>query len=662
MNFLKKLWQNRKAMRTTITGILVIIGGIIALMNGGNLEGSLAAILTGVGLIFAPDLVTKTQKDNALETSKDAAKDYVKRKGLGRPKKGSNIAKIIAILIVFSFVSSCSIFTCPAYGQNNGTFNKIRAISIEPTSTGVGSDTLNILGVDRWMVNDTTLRDWVGANGSGGGGGSQNLQSVMSNGSTANVGTDIELNTNGFMDLQSDFGANLQAINFYENIMTPIGYDFVEMSNIVFDSLENLYPTIRGKGASGLNVETVRFSGNTMTSVSGGHIYSNSNFSAASNNIRDLGRADIRWKDFYAQGTSFLGRVEIDNIVINDNDITTSSGDLNISPFPASSINFELTPSDGSGFNARASNDIGLPFAPDGEARIFIAFDEDDGGFIDLLAEDGDTQASFFDLKPFEITLNSTGNVKLQGLTYPDTDGTNGQVLQTDGSGALSFATPSGGTIMNGSTPNGVLTYNSAGIASVESGLTFQANQILTVASQSNGSGTLLVGSSAGNNGRIIATSSAGSANMSPSFDNSFANGNGAFFYGSSINSGASFVSLFGTLANTADNGNVPCVKIGAYKGAPTASVFSRPTLAGYNHLTKQWEVAANGTWDYQGNITENAIVKLKQYTFATLPTPQTGMTACITDAAAPTYLAIATGGGAIVAPVFYDGTNWVYH
>ena len=34
----------------------------------------------------------------------------------------------------------------------------------------------------------------------------------------------------------------------------------------------------------------------------------------------------------------------------------------------------------------------------------------------------------------------------VNGLTYPETDGTSGQVLKTNGSGILSWATVSGGT------------------------------------------------------------------------------------------------------------------------------------------------------------------------------------------------------------------------
>jgi hypothetical protein len=57
----------------------------------------------------------------------------------------------------------------------------------------------------------------------------------------------------------------------------------------------------------------------------------------------------------------------------------------------------------------------------------------------------------------------------------------------------------------------------------------------------------------------------------------------------------------------------------------------------------------------------------LPAYTVATLPaTAANGMVqgahAIVTDATAPTYLGALTGGGAVVCPVFYDGTAWVSH
>lgn len=43
------------------------------------------------------------------------------------------------------------------------------------------------------------------------------------------------------------------------------------------------------------------------------------------------------------------------------------------------------------------------------------------------------------------ITPNGAGSVVIDGLSYPQSDGTNGQVLTTNGTGTLSFTTVSGG-------------------------------------------------------------------------------------------------------------------------------------------------------------------------------------------------------------------------
>ena len=58
--------------------------------------------------------------------------------------------------------------------------------------------------------------------------------------------------------------------------------------------------------------------------------------------------------------------------------------------------------------------------------------------------------------------------------------------------------------------------------------------------------------------------------------------------------------------------------------------------------------------------IVSNGAIRLKGYTVATLPTGTTGDTAYVTDALAPTFLATIVGGGAVVTPVFYNGSAWV--
>ena len=59
-------------------------------------------------------------------------------------------------------------------------------------------------------------------------------------------------------------------------------------------------------------------------------------------------------------------------------------------------------------------------------------------------------------------------------------------------------------------------------------------------------------------------------------------------------------------------------------------------------------------------NLIAGAPIRTKGYTVATLPAGTQGDIAFVTDALTPTFLTVAVGGGAVVSPVFYDGTNWV--
>jgi hypothetical protein len=47
-------------------------------------------------------------------------------------------------------------------------------------------------------------------------------------------------------------------------------------------------------------------------------------------------------------------------------------------------------------------------------------------------------------------------------------------------------------------------------------------------------------------------------------------------------------------------------------------------------------------------------------YTVATLPTGTVGMRTYVTDALIPVALATVAGGGSVVVPVFYNGSNWI--
>ncbi|MES2224996.1 MAG: hypothetical protein V4478_03340 [Patescibacteria group bacterium] len=64
--------------------------------------------------------------------------------------------------------------------------------------------------------------------------------------------------------------------------------------------------------------------------------------------------------------------------------------------------------------------------------------------------------------------------------------------------------------------------------------------------------------------------------------------------------------------------------------------------------------------WVNSGASKFGGTVQLMNYTVATLPTGVQGMTAYVTDALTPTFGTTVVGGGAVVIPVFYNGSAWV--
>jgi len=83
---------------------------------------------------------------------------------------------------------------------------------------------------------------------------------------------------------------------------------------------------------------------------------------------------------------------------------------------------------------------------------------------------------------------------------------------------------------------------------------------------------------------------------------------------------------------------------------------FYKNVFGGYVGLGVSGEITSSSY------IATGGTVRLKNYTVATLPTGVQGDTAYVTDALTPTYLGILVGGGAVVTPVFYNGTTWVSH
>ena len=82
-----------------------------------------------------------------------------------------------------------------------------------------------------------------------------------------------------------------------------------------------------------------------------------------------------------------------------------------------------------------------------------------------------------------------------------------------------------------------------------------------------------------------------------------------------------------------------------------TGATGPAPSGTGYVHVTG-------------GVVDEPAtnLIRLNGFTIGTLPAGTVGDTAYVTDLTSPAYLTTNAGGGFVVGPVFYDGTNWVSH
>jgi len=96
-----------------------------------------------------------------------------------------------------------------------------------------------------------------------------------------------------------------------------------------------------------------------------------------------------------------------------------------------------------------------------GEKSIFCTLPSSRAILVNNTSQIDVTGDSFITTSNGNITLNpnGTGKVSLSNILYPNSDGTANQVLQTNGSGVLSFATPSsGGLSWNSSIQTGNFT------------------------------------------------------------------------------------------------------------------------------------------------------------------------------------------------------------
>jgi len=286
------------------------------------------------------------------------------------------------------------------------------------------------------------------------------------------------------------------------------------------------------------------------------------------------------------------------------------------------------------------------------------------GGYY--IGVDGDTGAT----ERFTIG-SSTGIVKINNLA-----GTGIRMVTVDDSGNLSYATIGGidttalhktgnesFTGIKSATNTGTTTTN--GLNLINNATTLFGASI-AISNNAGGSGIYSTNTSTGNN--IYSNNT--STGLGISSDNNST--------GTGINS-VNYVGGIGIYSNNAATGqgiysNNASTGLGIYSNnASTGTgILSYNTLSG-NGIVSNGTAASTGfiyvgqnntintfTVDKFGNIICNTI-KTTGFLVSALPVSQpTGTRAYVTDALTPVFLNTVSGGGSVICPVFYNGTNWV--
>ena len=162
---------------------------------------------------------------------------------------------------------------------------------------------------------------------------------------------------------------------------------------------------------------------------------------------------------------------------VNGHDIISSSdGDINITPDGTGNVvidGLKYPQADGTTGQVIATNGAGqLSFKTDDPGITAVVDDTTPqlGGDLDV---NGKSLVSVSD-GDINITPDGTGNVILDGLKYPQSDGSTGQVIYTDGAGQLAFKTDDPGitALVDDTTPQlgGDLDVNGKSIVSVSDG------------------------------------------------------------------------------------------------------------------------------------------------------------------------------------------------
>jgi len=164
-------------------------------------------------------------------------------------------------------------------------------------------------------------------------------------------------------------------------------------------------------------------------------------------------------------GSVTANKIVIDsNISIEDNEITTtqSNSDLILSASGTGSIKIDNVDINGGAIDGTV---IGANSAA---AATFTTLTVNDSMVIDNVTITDNTVSTNVSNANLELSGNGAGTVSISGFLFPTSDGTTGQLLKTDGSGNLGFAT-AGATLNHSDVNDNTATISSSTTDTVDS-------------------------------------------------------------------------------------------------------------------------------------------------------------------------------------------------
>ena len=151
---------------------------------------------------------------------------------------------------------------------------------------------------------------------------------------------------------------------------------------------------------------------------------------------------------FKPAGTGSVTATKIlidNNIQVTDNEITTTASDSDLVIEPAGTGQVVIAKTDING----GTIDNTVIGATTPLAGTFTTVTANTSAVIDGITIIDNTISTNQSNANLELTGNGTGKVTISGFGFPTSDGTNNQVLKTDGSGNLGFVTLSASSTLN---------------------------------------------------------------------------------------------------------------------------------------------------------------------------------------------------------------------